>query len=316
MTAVTLAMAANAAYTGFPLLVAVMAKEGYVPRQLSMRGDRLSYSNGILLLAGIAAFLIIIFKANISSLIGLYAIGVFLSFTLSQGGMLTKWLKVRGKHWVPKAFVNGLGGLVTAITVVIISVTKFWEGTWIVVFLIPIMIFGMMKVKKHYNAVAEQLRLTSEEISNIDIAHDTYRNRVIVPIESINKASVRALRYARTISDNVVAFTISIDEESEKKIKDKYALLQTNIPLIIKYSPFRKVVDPLLKFIESAEYDYKKGDMITVILPQFTVKAWWHRFLHNQTRVFIERELLKHKHIVVATMPLQLKTDNYGFKKQ
>jgi hypothetical protein len=122
------------------------------------------------------------------------------------------------------------------------------------------------------------------------------------------------LRFAKTISDNVVAFCVSTDEESGKKIQERYKRVKTNIPLIVKYSPFRKVVDPLLKFIESAEYDYKKGDMITVILPQFSVKRWWHNVLHNQTRLFVERELLKHKHIVVAIMPLQLKDDDLVLK--
>lgn len=137
---------------------------------------------------------------------------------------------------------------------------------------------------------------------------------VPICIESINKSSIRALRFVKTISDNVVAFCVSTDEQSGKEIQERYKRLKTDIPLIIKYSPFRKVVEPLLKFFESTEYDYKKGDMITVVLPQFSVKRWWHRVLHNQTRLFVERELLKHKHIVVAVMPLQLKDDDIVLK--
>ncbi|MCL5069407.1 MAG: APC family permease, partial [Actinobacteria bacterium] len=156
-TFIILAMAANTAYSGFPLLVSVVAKEGYAPRQLSMRGDRLSFSNGIILLSAIASLLIIIFSANVSSLIGLYAIGVFISFTLSQSGMFVRWLRIRGKHWHLKAFINGFGALVTAVVVVIIAITKFQEGAWIVVILIPILIFLMLKVKKHYMAVSIQL---------------------------------------------------------------------------------------------------------------------------------------------------------------
>ncbi|MCX7710809.1 MAG: APC family permease [Clostridia bacterium] len=309
-TMIILAMAANTAFTGFPLLISVMAKEGYVPRQLSMRGDRLSYSNGIIVLTAVSALLIVLFNADVSKLIGLYAIGVFISFTLSQSGMLVKWTRSKEKGWKNKAFVNGFGAVVTAIVVVIIAIFKFHEGAWIVVLLVPLMIFAMMKVKKHYIAVSRQLRMKPEELETIDIERDVYRNRVIVPIESINKSSIRALRFARTISDNVVAFSVAIDEESAQKLQERYKLLKTEIPLIVKYSPYRKVVEPLLKFIESAEYDYQKGDMITVILPQFSVKSWWHNFLHNQTRVFVERELLKHKHIVVSVMPLQLKRDD------
>ncbi len=306
-----LVLAANTAYFGFPNLISVMAREGYVPRWLSMRGDRLSFSNGILLLSGIAMLLIVAFNADVTSLIGLYAIGVFISFTLSQSGMFVKWLREKGDNWVPKASINGFGAFVTFAVVIVIAITKFSQGTWIVVIVIPILIFMMLKVKRHYIAVSKQLRIKPEELECIDVEHNVYSNRVIVPIESINKSSIRALRYAKTISDNVVAFTVAIDEESANKVKERFNLLNADIPLIIKYSPFRKVVEPLLKFIESAEYDYNKGDMITVILPQFSVKSWWHRILHNQTRVFVERELLKHKHIVVAVMPLQLKDDDF-----
>lgn len=310
-----LVLAANTAYVGFPNLISVMAKEGYVPRQFNMRGDRLSYSNGIIVLSVISSLLIIVFKADVTSLIGLYAIGVFISFTLSQGGMFFKWIRNKGSNWIPKAIINGFGALVTFLIVIVIAITKFTQGAWIVVIVIPIMIFFMLKVKKHYTAIVKQLKMTTEELSNVHIKHNVYRNRVIVPIESINKASIRALRYAETISDNVIAFNVSIDEEQAKKVSERFKLLDSDIQLITKYSPFRRVVDPLLKFIDSTEYDYQKGDIITVILPQFVVRSWWNKILHNQTRVFIERELLKHyKHIVVSTMPLQMKEDDKVMK--
>lgn len=310
-TFIILVMAANTAYSGFPMLISIMAKEGYAPRQLNMRGDRLSYDNGIIMLSIVAMLLMIAFKAKVTSLIGLYAIGVFISFTLAQSGMLKKWIKSKEKGWKLKAAINGTGAFVTSIVVIIIAFTKFREGAWIVVILIPILIFLMFKVHKHYRAVVQQLRIDEREVAQYDIDHVTYRNRVIVPISSVNKSSIRALKYARTISDNITAFCVAIDEEAEKKIKEKYNTLNTDIPLVIKYSPFRRVVDPLLKYIESTEYDYQNGDMITVILPQFAVKKWWHRILHNNTRYFVEKELLKHKHIVVSVMPLQLKDDDY-----
>lgn len=309
-----LVLAANTAYFGFPNLISVMAREGYVPRQLSMRGDRLSFSNGILSLSAIAMLLIIAFRADVTSLIGLYAIGVFISFTLSQGGMFLKWFREKGNGWRMKAAINGLGAFVTFMIVIVIAITKFTQGTWIAVIVIPIMIHMMLKVKRHYVAINKQLKITPEELKEVNITRDIYRNRVIVPVESINKASIRALRYARTISDNVIAFNVSIDEEQGRKIREKYDLMNTDIPLIIKYSPFRKVVDPLLRLIESEEYDYQKGDIITVILPQFVVRTWWNKILHNQTRVFVERQLLKHKHIVISTMPLQLKDDDMALK--
>jgi amino acid transporter len=305
-----LVLAANTAFSGFPMLISVMANDEFVPRQLKMRGDRLSYSNGIIILSIIASLLIIIFQADVSRLIGLYAIGVFISFTLSQSGMLLRWLRKRDKNWMLKAAVNGLGAFVTAIVVIIIAVFKFREGAYIVVFLVPVLMFLMLKIKKHYFAISRQLRVDIESFNTSDPTKNHYTNRVIVPIESVNQSSLRALRYASTISENVTAFSIAVNEENEKKIRATYDKLNTEIPLIVRYSPFRKVVDPLLKFIESAEYDYQTGEMITVILPQFIVKKWWHKLLHNRTSVYIERELRKHKHIVVSTIPLQMKDDD------
>ena len=309
-TSLILIMAANTAYSGFPLLMAIMGKDGYVPRQLNMRGDRLSFSNGILILSVVASILVVVFKANVKSLTGLYAIGVFVSFTLSQAGMFFKWKREKSKGWLSKAIVNGVGAIATAVAVIIIAITKFPEGAWLVIIIIPFLIYTMQRIKKHYSDVASQLSLTNYEVEEEDPLNKHYENRVIVPIASVNKASVRALRYANSISNNVVAFCVVVDQESEAKVKEKYALLKTDIPLVIKYSPYRKVVDPLVKYIESEEYSIKKGEIITVILPQFIVKSKHENFLHNQTGLYVRRELLKYKHIVVATMPLQLKKNN------
>jgi hypothetical protein len=313
-TAIILAMAANTAYSGFPLLLSVIAREGYAPRQFAMRGDRLSYSNGIIALSSVAAILIIIFRGDTHLLIPLYAVGVFISFTLSQTGMFVRWVKNKDKGWIHKAFINGLGALVTGIAVIIIGATKFVHGAWIVVILIPILVSSMLRIKKHYAAIAKQLRIETAELSSVNLNKELYRNRVIVPIASINKASVRALKYAKTISDNITAFNVYIDEEDRDRIERKWKLLNTDIPLIVRSSPYRKIISPLLEFIESTEYDLKKGDIITVIIPQFSVREWWHKLLHNQTRLFISNELLTHKHIVIATIPLRLKEDNVVIK--
>lgn len=309
-TAVILAMAANTAYSGFPLLVSVIAQEGYAPRQFAMRGDRLSYSNGIIVLSAVAGILIIVFRGDTHLLIPLYAVGVFISFTLSQSGMFMKWVRSKGKGWLYKAIINGLGALVTGAAVLIIGATKFIHGAWIVIILIPLMVLIMLKVKTHYISVAKQLRIERDELAAMDLETNLYRNRVIVPIASVNKASIRAMRYAKTISDNVTAFNVAINDEDKDRIEKKWALLRTDIPLIVKNSPYRKIISPLLDFIESTEYDLKKGDIITVIIPQFSVRAWWHKILHNHTRLFISNELLTHKHIVVATIPLRLKNDS------
>jgi amino acid transporter len=308
-TFIVLVLAANTAYSDFPLLLSLMSRDGYAPKQLRMRGDRLSFSNGIVMLSGAAILLLIVFHAKVNALIGLYAIGVFISFTLSQSGMFRRWLRHRGKHWHIKAAINGLGALVTAVVVVIIAIFKFPEGAWVVVILLPMLVFLLTKVKKHYTAVAKQLRVPDETFATLDISKDHYRNRVIVPMDNINQASVRALRFAKTISDNVTAFSVAIDEEAENKLRTRWDKLKTDIPYIIKYSPYRRVVEPLLEFIKSAEYDYRKGDMITVILPQFIVRKPWQRLMHNRTRVYIQKQLMQHKHIVVSVMPFQLKDD-------
>lgn len=306
-TFIILIMAANTAFSGFPMLISVMAKEEYVPRQLSRRGDRLSYDNGIILLAVAAVLLVAVFHANVTNLIGLYAIGVFISFTLSQSGMFVKWFRERGENWLPKAILNGTGAVVTAIVVVIIAFTKFREGAWIVVLIVPLLIFFMIKIKRHYEKVAEQLKLMPADYEKINVDKDQYENHVIVPIEGINRSSIRALRYANTISNDVTAFTVVMDVEEAIKIKERYEMLHTDIPLVMEYSPFRKMVEPLLAYIKTKEFDYPKGNMITVILPQFVVTKQWHHILHNNSRYYIEHQLLKHKHIVVSVMPLQLK---------
>ncbi len=309
-TFILLVLAANTAYSGFPLLLSLIATDGYAPRQMNQRGDRLSYSNGIVALSAAAALLIVVFRARVNALIGLYAIGVFISFTLSQFGMFRRWLRVKGRHWHWKAAVNGLGAFITALAVLIIAVFKFEEGAWIVVVLVPALVFGMLKIKRHYTAVARQLRVNDPKAAREDLKQHRYRTRIIVPLEGINRASIRALRYARTISDNVTAFSVAIDSATVDKLRDRWNKMNTDIPYIIRLSPSRRVPRPLLEFIESEEYDYRKDDIITVILPQLSVRRWWHHLLHNHTRRAIERRLLLHKHIVVAVMPFQLKDDH------
>jgi amino acid transporter len=308
-TFVILILAANTAYSGFPMLISVMSKDKYMPRQLSMRGSRLSYDSGIIVLSVAACLLIVAFNAKVEKLIGLYAIGVFISFTLSQSGMFLRWWRTRARHWQVKALINGVGAIITAAAVVVIAVTKFRQGAWIVVILIPILVYLMLRINRHYTRIHDQLRLDPEEYNAVLNDSCAYKNRVIVPIESINRASIRALRYARTISDNVTAFNVVIDTETGEKNRQKYNMLRTDIPLVIKYSPYREIVEPLVEFIQSAEYDLTDCDIVSVIMSQFIVQKFWQRILHNNTRTHIERQLLKHKQIVICTMPLQLRDE-------
>lgn len=309
-TFIILILAANTAFSGFPVLVAVMSKEEFAPKQLSMRGDRLSFDNGIIALSVISILLIIGFSADVTSLIGLYAIGVFISFTLSQTGMLMRWLRSTDPKRKLKAFINGFGAFITALISVIIAVAKFTEGAWIVIVLIPLMVFLMDKVNMHYFSVRRQLNVSQKDLAEEDYFDQAYKNKIIVPVENLNLTSVRTLRYAMTISDDVVAFHISMDDEDADKIQADFDALELEIPLVIKMSPYRKVVDPLLRYIESSEYDRSPGDMITVLISDFMIRKWWHLFLHNNTTHYIEKSLLKHKHIVVSIMPYQLHDDS------
>lgn len=312
VTMIILAMAANAAYAGFPMLLSVMGRDGFVPRQFSKRGERLNYSSGITFLTIIAALLIVAFDASVTSLLGMYAMGVFTSFTLSQLGMFMYWVRSHEHDWQRKAFINGLGALITFITVLIIIQSKFTQGIWIILLVAPVIMIILLKIKRHYRSVYEQLQLSYDEIKEAKVAPgQSIHNHVIVPIASVNKASVIALRYAQSISQTVVAFHVVMEDENAKKIKEQWRLLKTEIPLVVKYSPYRKIVDPLTDFVRNyQEHSCQSGDMVTVILTQFSVSTWWHIFLHNQTSIWIIRGLLKQKQIAITTIPIPLLRDN------
>ncbi|MGE5391904.1 MAG: APC family permease [Deltaproteobacteria bacterium] len=304
-TAMILGLAANTAYSGFPTLLSVIAQDGYVPRQLSMRGHRLNFNNGIIMLSIAAALLLIIFRADTHLLISLYAVGVFTSFTLSQTGMVLHWWKERSQGWELKAAVNGLGALVTGVAVSVIGITKFTEGAWIVFVVVPLLIALMLRIKRHYIMVAGQLDIPNEYLPALDLTAN-YSHHVIVPIDSLNVMVVKALRYARSLTPNVEAFHVEIYPGEADKLRNKWAMLNTNIPLIIKYSPYREVVNLLTKYIDSEEHASKPGDIITVLLPQFFVSRRWEMALHNNTSLFIANAMLKKRNVIVSIIPFYL----------
>ncbi len=304
-TTIILAMAANTAFAGFPMLLSVIAQDRYAPRQLALRGHRLNFSNGIVVLATLAAVLIVIFRSDTHLLIPLYAVGVFTSFTLSQSGMFVHWLRQKGEHWHYKAFINGLGAAVTVIAVLIIGVTKFMMGAWIVILLIPLIIFGMLRIRKHYATVASRLNISNEELPNLSF-ETHYSHHVIVPIDSLNAMVVNALRYARSLGPNVEAFHVETFIGEADKLRHKWELLHTDVPLIVKHSPYREVIGPLIEYIESEEHASQPGDIITVLLPQFIVTKWWDLALHNNTSIFIANALFRERNIVVAVLPFYL----------
>lgn len=304
-TAIILVMAANTAFAGFPTLLSVIAQDGYAPRQMALRGHRLNFTNGIVILAILAITLVIIFQGDTHLLIALYAVGVFTSFTLSQTGMLVHWFRLKSEGWQYKAAVNGLGALTTLGAVIIVGVTKFTSGAWIVIVIVPLIVMLMHKIKFHYISVAQQLDIPNEYLSELKLT-TSYSHHVIVPIDSLNVMVVKALRYARSLSPNVEAFHVEVYEGEADKLKRKWELLDTDIPLIVKFSPYREVVNLLTEYIDSEEHASQPGDVITVLLPQFFVSRRWEMALHNNTSLFIANAMLKKRNVIVSIIPFYL----------
>lgn len=314
-TAIILAMAANTAFVGFPTLVSIIAQDGYAPRQFTMRGHRLNYSNGIAALGILAILLVIIFQADTHLLIPLYAVGVFTSFTLAQFGMLSRWFRLKPAGWQRKALINGIGAVVTLVTVIIIGFEKFTTGAWVVFVIVPLIVTAMLKIKQHYISVAKQLDIPNDNLGNISFKAK-YDHYFVVPIASLNGLVVLALRYARSLSPNIVAFHVEPYEGEADKLRKKWTKLDTDVPLVIKQSPYREVIGPLIEYIDSEEHASKPGDMITVLLPQFIVSKGWELALHNNTSLFIANALFDKRHVVVSVLPFYLEDLPTGRKRQ
>jgi amino acid transporter len=304
-TALILIMACNTAFTGFPMLMYTVGKDGFVPRQFTARGKRLGFTNGIVSLAFVACILVIIFNAETHSLLPLYAVGVFLSFTLAQAGMVIHWSKVKERGWRKRAFINGFGAFITAATTLIIAYEKFQHGAWMVIIIIPILVLGMMSVKKHYLSVAAQLSVETKDLKNINLNKEI-KHVIVVPIASLNKATLAALQYARSLSPDVIALNVSSDNSSIDKLKFRWAELDTDILLVTKYSTYRAVVTPLLGYINLIADATAEDEKITVMLPQFITHEGIGEVLHNHTGFILRENLLRNKNVVVSTFPYHL----------
>ncbi len=305
-TMLILYLAANTAYNGLPPLLALLAKDGYMPRYLSARGDRLSFSGGIIFLSLLATIFIVAFDGHVDELISLYALGVFISFTIAQTSMVVHWRREKGRRWITYAVINGLGAVVTATVVIVIIVAKFMLGAWIVTILIPIIMIWFFMVRKHYENVREQLRLPPQDYSKIKSIPDG-KNIVVVPVSGVSRVVENTIKYARMISDDVRAFYVSIDENGAKEIVEKWNNWNPGIPLVVKYSPYRTIVEPLLDYIDEIKKKKDPDDFITILIPEFETRRFWHRFLHNQTSWILRRYLVHEKDVVISVVPFQLK---------
>jgi len=294
-----LVLAANTAFADFPRLSGILANDGYMPRQLAARGDRLAFSNGIIALAVIAALIVWLFNGQTNALIPLYAVGVFVCFTLSQAGMVVHWLRTKEPGWRWKAVLNGVGALATGIVSILQVATKFVEGAWIVVLIIPLIILLLRKIHRHYSQFASEIEFKGQ--SPMIPMHHT----VIVPVNGITKATAGALVYASAISDEVVAAYIEVDQRITEKLKADWEEWDIGIPLVVIPSPYRSVLRPLVEYVESLRM-VMPGELVTVVVPEIVPKKWWEHLLHNKTAFYIRTAFLFKPNVVVTTVPFLL----------
>ncbi len=308
-TLLILAVAANTSFAGFPRLSAILAQDGFMPHQLIYLGDRLVYSNGIILLALATGGLIIFFQGDTHALIPLFAIGAFLAFTLSQSGMVIHWWRKRGQGWEWKAFLNGMGALATGITVLVVAISKFFEGAWITILLIPIIVLSFRKIHAHYEVVSKQLTLT--EFSTR--LNKSLVKRVVIPVGGITRGIEAAVGFARSISKDVTAVYVELEPGTGEPIRQMWNRLWSDIPLVIVPSPYRSVVTPLIDYLDEDDRQHADGSLAAVILPEFVPAHWWQHLLHNQTAWLIKMALLYRRRRmgyqrIIIDVPFHLRT--------
>jgi amino acid transporter len=299
-TMAILVLAANTAYADFPRLASILARDRYVPRQLMNQGDRLAFSNGIIGLSVFASGLLVAYAGDTHSLIPLYMIGVFVSFTLSQAGMVVHWKRLRGPGWKTSAAINGFGALVTGIVLVVVAITKTSEGAWVMVLLIPIHVGLFRASRRHYDEVARQLSL--EGFTN----GPKHRNVVVVPMSGVHRAVVQALEYAKTLSSDVRGLYVNTDPAALEQMRTQWQLWGNGVPLVVLESPYRSLMEPLLEYFEQVTTE-RPDDFLTIVLPEFVPARWWHHIFHNQRALLIKGSLLFKPNIVVTSVPFHLR---------
>ena len=301
VTMLILVLAANTSFADFPRLASLLSRDRYAPRQLTTQGDRLVFSNGILVLGGLAALLIVLFRGETHALIPLYAVGVFISFTLSQSGMVRHWLVERGPGWRWRLAINGAGAAVTAVVTMVIAATKFTHGAWIVVLLIPVMVTAFRVVNRHYEALAAELSL--EHLAD----EPPVTNTVLVLVGDLHMGVVRALRFAQSLTPNPKAVYVEIDPARTLKLEERWAKGGSGVPLVVLSSPYRSVLGPLFEYLGRIKARDPHG-MITIVIPEFVPRHWWQHVLHNQTALLVKGALLFRQGIVVVDVPFHLKS--------
>ncbi len=299
-TMLILVLAANTSYADFPRLSSILARDRFMPRQFANQGDRLVFSNGILILSGFAILVILIFGGDTHALLPLYAIGVFLSFTLSQSGMVVRWLRLKEKGWRWRVWVSGVGAVATGLVLLVLAVTKFSEGAWIVAVLIPALVWALILVHRHYGEVALQLSLDAMEMSS------PLTNSVLVLVGDLHRGVVPALQYARAISPTAKAVYVESDRERTGRLEEKWGAWGLGMPLVVLESPYRSLLRPLLEYIDHLQEKGGENHIVTIVLPEFVPAHRWQQLLHNQTALLIKGMLLFRKNVIVTNVPYHL----------
>jgi len=294
-------LAANSAFAGFPNLASILARDGFMPHQMATFGDRLVFSNGIIILGFFACLLLVVFEGDTHALIPLYAIGVFVSFTLSQAGMVRRWLVKKGPHWQTKLIVNGLGAVTTGIATLIIASAKFTQGAWIVFLLVTILLVMFQGIRSHYKAVSEQIALDRRG----ERPPLPRRNIVIIPISGLNRAVVRALDFARSRPGEVRAVFVDVDPEESAKVKIQWAQWGGGVNLIALSSPYRSVLGSLLDYVEEV-LEKDPNTWVTVVIPEILPARWWQGILHNQRALMLKGKLLFKDRVIITDVPYHL----------
>lgn len=299
-TMILLILAANSAFTGFPHLASILAKDSYMPHQMASFGDRLVFSNGITILGVLAVLLLILFQGDTHALIPLYAVGVFVSFTLSQAGMVKRWMTKKGPHWRKKLIVNGVGAVTTGVATLIIGGTKFMHGAWIVVALTPPIILCFRAIRAHYIAVDEQITLERDSRPPMP-----RKNTVIIPISGVNRAVIRAVDYARSRGADIRAVLVDVDKEQTAKSEIQWAQWGCGVQLVVLPSPYRSVMVTLMDYIEDT-LENDPHSWVTVVIPEILPAKWWQNILHNQRALMLKGALLFKDRVILTDVPFHL----------